>query len=420
MPPARRRRASQEDNEGDDSRDGNVVEDSSSDSDAAGDAEPTKSKKKKQRQRKRDESDSEDEDGSQKNKAVMPVVEKSSFGGLTGYTPGAIFKSLKVAVRADENDLFAKKPAVARPNAQPSSSEPAVASTENDTEPNEHDQDPEKLKRTIFVANVPTSWKIEDGAEEKRQSRLKKDLIKHFQTWGAVESVRTRSIPLESVKVPTGSDSKLVRRVAAAKASLDERFPTCNAYIVYKTEESALTALEGADGSLFHGNHLRVDSIRKTGGGKVFDRTRTVYVGNLAFEAGEEELRNHFDRLGVLVESVRIVRDSRTNIGKGFGYVLLAEGKTVDEAIALMHNTEIRARSSFSAFSLHFFTFLVFSNHLAIFAELRVTVCTSSQSQKKSQSKKERARGFDKSKKRPRTENVKKPARKPNRKYGLA
>jgi nucleolar protein 12 len=86
-----------------------------------------------------------------------------------------------------------------------------------------------------------------------------------------------------------------------------------------------------------------------------------VFVGNLAFEASEEELRKHVESLGVRVESVRIVRDAKTNLGKGFGYVLLmsaaaaevgaaeaeaqAEAQAVQLAISLINGSEIRQRS---------------------------------------------------------------------------
>ena len=317
------------------------------------------------------------------------AVEKSRLA-LEPYTPGAIASSLarepgkprakkakKAKAENDDDALFkVAPPAVVAPVEEQT---PAAAAAESLA-------DTDKDKRTVFVGNVPTRWKVDEG-EERRQSKLKKDLTRHFAQWGAVESVRTRSIALESVKVPPGSDAKRVRKVAAAKASLDDRFQACNAYVVFKDAQGAEAALQGADGSEFHGNHLRVDSLRKTGG-KVFDRSRTAFVGNLAFEAGEEEVRRHFDALGVEVESVRVVRDSSTNIGKGFAYVLLAEGRTVDEAIALGNGTEIRER------------------------KLRVGPCERSQSSAKFKSKHERAKFFQSS--------VARPPKKTKRRYGVA
>ena len=43
-------------------------------------------------------------------------------------------------------------------------------------------------------------------------------------------------------------------------------------------------------------------------------------MGNLPFDVQDEELYTHFERCGD-IEFVRVVRDKKTNIGKGFGYV---------------------------------------------------------------------------------------------------
>ena len=45
-----------------------------------------------------------------------------------------------------------------------------------------------------------------------------------------------------------------------------------------------------------------------------------MFVGNLPFDVQDEDIYTHFARCGE-VEFVRIIRDKKTNIGKGFGYV---------------------------------------------------------------------------------------------------
>lgn len=45
-----------------------------------------------------------------------------------------------------------------------------------------------------------------------------------------------------------------------------------------------------------------------------------MFVGNLPFDVQDEQLYTHFKRCGE-IEFVRVVRDKKTNIGKGFGYV---------------------------------------------------------------------------------------------------
>ena len=59
-----------------------------------------------------------------------------------------------------------------------------------------------------------------------------------------------------------------------------------------------------------------------------------IYVGNLSYDAGEEDIRKAFEEFGA-VDSVKIIIDRYTNRSKGFGFVEMpddAEGKTaIDE-----------------------------------------------------------------------------------------
>ena len=53
------------------------------------------------------------------------------------------------------------------------------------------------------------------------------------------------------------------------------------------------------------------------------DTKRSVFLGNLPFDVGDDAVREHFVECGT-VENVRIVRDAKTGLGKGFGYLLFA------------------------------------------------------------------------------------------------
>ncbi|KAJ1933178.1 Nucleolar protein 12, partial [Linderina pennispora] len=64
------------------------------------------------------------------------------------------------------------------------------------------------------------------------------------------------------------------------------------------------------------------------------DMKRSVFIGNLDFEAEEEDLWRHFGTCGS-VENVRVVRDATTNLGKGFAYVQFVDRATVDLALKL-------------------------------------------------------------------------------------
>jgi nucleolar protein 12 len=111
-----------------------------------------------------------------------------------------------------------------------------------------------------------------------------------------------------------------------------------NAYVVYSTAYAAREAAKRLNGTVVLDRHLRVDGVAhpaKT------DHRRCVFVGNLGFvddesmldQGGENErkrskipsdieegLWRQFGKAGV-VESVRVVRDEKTRVGKGFAYV---------------------------------------------------------------------------------------------------
>lgn len=63
-------------------------------------------------------------------------------------------------------------------------------------------------------------------------------------------------------------------------------------------------------------NHIRVDWATK----KELDYTKTIFIGNLAFNVTEEELRKEFQSCGD-IENIRVIRDPATHIGKGIGYI---------------------------------------------------------------------------------------------------
>eukprot|EP00051_Salpingoeca_urceolata_P013124 m.164072 g.164072 ORF g.164072 m.164072 type:complete len:255 (+) comp17705_c0_seq3:1220-1984(+) len=100
------------------------------------------------------------------------------------------------------------------------------------------------------------------------------------------------------------------------------------AYIVFLDKESA-EAATASNQTEFMGHHLRVDLAASSG---KFDPKKSVFVGNLPFDATEEQVIEFFSECGS-VQAVRIVRDKSTSIGKGFCYVLFANRSDVSLAI---------------------------------------------------------------------------------------
>jgi nucleolar protein 12 len=193
----------------------------------------------------------------------------------------------------------------------------------------------EAAARTVFLGNV--------SSQAIASKTAKKVLITHLSSFlaslpehkppHAIESFRFRS---------TAYSNKLPKKAAFAKKELmDTTTKSTNAYVVYSTKIAAKEAAKRLNGTMVLDRHLRADEVAhpaKT------DHRRCIFVGNLGFvddasqiqAANEEEgkrkqkqrepgdveegLWREFGKVGK-VESVRVVRDPKTRVGKGIAYV---------------------------------------------------------------------------------------------------
>ena len=71
---------------------------------------------------------------------------------------------------------------------------------------------------------------------------------------------------------------------------------------------------------------------------------RKLYVGNLPFETGEDDLRSLFAGAGT-VESVNLVRDMATGRARGFAFVEMASDADAQTAIATLNNHQLGGRN---------------------------------------------------------------------------
>src|SRR5574342_970609 len=69
-----------------------------------------------------------------------------------------------------------------------------------------------------------------------------------------------------------------------------------------------------------------------------------LFVGNLSFQATEEDLRELFQQAGT-VESVRIVTDQFTGRPRGFGFVEMATKEELTKAIEMLNGRLFRDRN---------------------------------------------------------------------------
>lgn len=206
------------------------------------------------------------------------------------------------------------------------------------------DTEVEKAGRTVFLGNVSTECINSKTAE--------KALKKHLESFIAdladnkpphkVESIRYRS---------TAFDNSLPKRAAFAKKEImDSTTRSTNAYAVYTTKVAAREAVKRLNGTVLLKRHLHVDSVAHP---TKIDHRRCVFVGNLPFvddesqtptKDGEEPkkkrpasdveegLWTHFAKAGK-IESVRVVRDAKTRVGKGFAYVQFRDENGVEAAL---------------------------------------------------------------------------------------
>ena len=69
-----------------------------------------------------------------------------------------------------------------------------------------------------------------------------------------------------------------------------------------------------------------------------------LYVGNLDFNATEEELKGHFDQKGIQTKSITIIKDKYTGRSKGFGFVEVDSKETIQKAIEALDGQELSGR----------------------------------------------------------------------------
>ncbi|RGP65299.1 nucleolar 12 [Fusarium longipes] len=208
--------------------------------------------------------------------------------------------------------------------------------------------DLEKAARTVFLANVSTEAISSKSAKKTLMAHLSSVLEKDATPPQTIESLRFRSVAFAGGAQP--------KRAAFIKKELmDSTTKSANAYVVYSTPAAARAAALKLNGTQVLDRHLRVDSVAHP---SPTDHRRCVFVGNLGFVDDEtilntnaegettekkknkipsdieEGLWRTFGTQGK-VENVRVVRDPKTRVGKGFAYVQFYDGNDVEAALLL-------------------------------------------------------------------------------------
>ncbi len=215
-----------------------------------------------------------------------------------------------------------------------------------------------KSNRTVFLGNVSTKAITSKSA--------KKELMKHLSSFLSALPESTGPHKIDSLRFRSTaftSGGKIPKRAAFAKQEIhDDTTPSTNAYVIYSTPQAANKASAALNGTTVLDRHLRVDSVAHPS--KV-DHKRCVFVGNLDFidnetstDEGENKKKKNRAPADVEeglwrtfnahtkgsksgppgrgnVESVRVVRDRSTRVGKGFAYVQFYDQNCVEEALLL-------------------------------------------------------------------------------------
>ncbi|NLB34252.1 MAG: RNA-binding protein [Elusimicrobia bacterium] len=68
-----------------------------------------------------------------------------------------------------------------------------------------------------------------------------------------------------------------------------------------------------------------------------------IYVGNLAWEVADEDLRQAFEEFGT-VDSASVIKDKYSGRSRGFGFVEMSNAEEAQAAIDELNGKELKGR----------------------------------------------------------------------------
>ncbi len=71
---------------------------------------------------------------------------------------------------------------------------------------------------------------------------------------------------------------------------------------------------------------------------------KKIYVGNIAFNATEQDLREFFSEYGE-IESLKIIKDNFTDRSKGFGFIEMADENDAKKAIETLNGKDFMGKA---------------------------------------------------------------------------
>uniref|UniRef100_A0A0M3IDL6 RRM domain-containing protein n=1 Tax=Ascaris lumbricoides TaxID=6252 RepID=A0A0M3IDL6_ASCLU len=87
----------------------------------------------------------------------------------------------------------------------------------------------------------------------------------------------------------------------------------------------------------------REGAASKTSTSSADRSARSVFVGNISYEVGEEQLKQVFSQVGPVVH-LRLVHDRETGKPKGYGFCEYNDPQTAESAIRNLNGYELNGR----------------------------------------------------------------------------
>ncbi|HEY4581232.1 MAG TPA: RNA-binding protein [Candidatus Acidoferrales bacterium] len=72
---------------------------------------------------------------------------------------------------------------------------------------------------------------------------------------------------------------------------------------------------------------------------------KTLYVGNLPFQATEDDLRDWFSNAGITNATVQIIRDRFSGNSRGFAFAEIGNDAEAENAIQMLNGKEFQGRA---------------------------------------------------------------------------
>ena len=77
---------------------------------------------------------------------------------------------------------------------------------------------------------------------------------------------------------------------------------------------------------------------------QILSKSMTIYVGNISYSLGEEDIRKIFEVMGK-VDSVKLILDRRSGRSKGYCFIEMPDTKEAMEAVKTLDGKEVAGRN---------------------------------------------------------------------------